>query len=504
MVKAVDILLAQTLSQLRKYVYLESPSNDEKKTESPIQIDSGGNNTVQIQHHPVSREFYDPATFLPIGNKESHIKIAVSTTRTPKTLIYKNIAKEENRDAKTTLRLLSSLENKKREKPYNKQSATLFIQHFLYCGKGRKVSLAADNDLYDWIVAHKDDKTFTEEKLKKIIAQILIAVEALHSREIVHRDLKPENFLFHSIHDYIELADLDSINKATNPHLDVPPYTPDYLAPECRTDENKKLSPEMAKINASLYRKVSKKAVDCYAIGYMIESINSTLTSPSISYSHKTILSNLSSGLRDPNPNKRLTIKAAMEHPYFGEDTKTRTDYFNRVQNAYQQPDIFYGGYYYNRKKHFYPEFRDAFFLLPDSIKNLYFQAASLQSQIKLICEGYSLEEIHFIAINKQIGIVKNSLKEIPSLDDNHKELKTILNNLLKCAQKAENLVKFEQQRLNPTPQPTISNMPMGKGATPFWIPKTNHQDATVAGIKFLDKPDQNAPCKQPNKRRLS
>jgi len=456
MVKALNTLLSETLSQLKNYVYLEtSVDDDEKKSDESSEkvIEEGSNNSVHLQQHPVSRQYYDPTTFSPVGKIEKDIRIAISTTRTPNTILYKTQWEREISENKTTLKLLSALENKQ-EPPYQHQSSTQFIQHFLYCGEGRRVTFAADSDFYEWIVKNKDDNSFTEEKLKKIIAQILMAVDALHSGKLVHRDIKPENFLFHTIlRDYIELADLDTVISITDPHPTRPTFTANYLAPECRSKKNKELPDEDAKLNMSLYQRVAKKPVDCYAIGYMIEAINASITSVSISHDHKEILSTLSAGLRNPNPFLRLTVKAAMDHPYFGPDKTARAEYFDRVRKEYQQPDIFIGGYYYNRKNDFYPEFGDAFYLLPDPVKDLYLQAASLQTQIKLICEGYTLDDSHFDAINKQVGIIKDSLLIMPEFDESHTELKSILNNIKEHAEKAEELVKIELQRFHFTPE---------------------------------------------------
>lgn len=466
MVKALDTLLSETLTQLKNYVYLETTSDDKKKQgdESSVKvIEDGGNNSVHLQRHPVSLQYYDPATFTPLGEIKKDIRIAVSKSRTPdeqedqtdfQKFIYKKKRTEEEDQSKKMLRLLSALENTQ-EPPYHHQSSTQFIQHFLYCGKGRKVTFAADSDLYEWSIKNINDNNFTEEKLKKIIAQILMSVDALHSGELAHRDIKPENFLFHSIlRGYIELADLDTIMSIRDPHPTRPTFTPAYLAPECRSEKNKQLPEDDADLTMSLYQRVAKKPIDCYAIGYMLEAINSCITSSSISKGHKTLLSTLTLGLRNPNPAYRLTITAAMDHRYFGPTKTARIDYFNDVRKEYQLPDIFIGGYYYDRKKHFYGELGNAFYLLPDPVKDLYFQAASLQTQIKLICEGYSLNDSHFNAINKQIGIIKDSLQKMPEFDESHTELKSILDTIKDHVEKAEELVKAEQQHFHITIEP--------------------------------------------------
>lgn len=47
---------------------------------------------------------------------------------------------------------------------------------------------------------------FSEEQTKFIIAQVVLALECLHSMKIIHRDIKAENILFRE-NGYIVLAD---------------------------------------------------------------------------------------------------------------------------------------------------------------------------------------------------------------------------------------------------------------------------------------------------------
>lgn len=93
--------------------------------------------------------------------------------------------------------------------------------------------LVEGGELYDRIVKIK---TFTEKSAAKILEQILLALNYMHSRNITHRDLKPENILMQS-------SDSESLNlKLTdfgfasfyNPKkgLDEVLGSPLYMAPE--------------------------------------------------------------------------------------------------------------------------------------------------------------------------------------------------------------------------------------------------------------------------------
>jgi calcium-dependent protein kinase len=47
-------------------------------------------------------------------------------------------------------------------------------------------------ELFDRII---QEKSFTEDKAKEVMRQVLVGVEYLHSIQVVHRDIKPENVL---------------------------------------------------------------------------------------------------------------------------------------------------------------------------------------------------------------------------------------------------------------------------------------------------------------------
>jgi serine/threonine protein kinase len=65
-----------------------------------------------------------------------------------------------------------------------------------------------------------DKKPYTEEEVKFIAAQLVLAFNELHRKSIIHRDLKPENVLIYN-DGYIVLADyglakiIDKENLAT-------------------------------------------------------------------------------------------------------------------------------------------------------------------------------------------------------------------------------------------------------------------------------------------------
>lgn len=76
--------------------------------------------------------------------------------------------------------------------------------------------------------------TFSEELIKFYLAEITVALNALHSMGYVHRDIKPENILLDRF-GHLKLADFGSaamLDKEGHVISFSPVGTPDYIAPE--------------------------------------------------------------------------------------------------------------------------------------------------------------------------------------------------------------------------------------------------------------------------------
>ena len=74
---------------------------------------------------------------------------------------------------------------------------------------------------------------FDEDTAKYYLAQIVLALEYLHSNGVIHRDLKPENILVDS-EGHIKLTDfgLSKLQSSSNKMTFTFCGTPEYLAPE--------------------------------------------------------------------------------------------------------------------------------------------------------------------------------------------------------------------------------------------------------------------------------
>ncbi|OMJ67872.1 hypothetical protein SteCoe_34848 [Stentor coeruleus] len=163
--------------------------------------------------------------------------------------------------------------------------------------------------------------SFSEQEAAQIMKQLLSAINYLHLNNITHRDLKPENFLYESeTSDIVKLCDFGmSIKVEGNSRMKSIAGTPYYLAPE-------------------VLRGAYTKACDVWSLGvfmYFIlmgrhpfkgESLESIYekSSKGSKILNLNSLNKLSENAKDlitkmltVQPNKRITLKSAIYHPWF-------------------------------------------------------------------------------------------------------------------------------------------------------------------------------------------
>ena len=110
-----------------------------------------------------------------------------------------------------------------------------------YCSKG------------DLAMHLEQRHVFSENESKFFIAELILAIEYLHSKDIIYRDLKPANILI-SQDGHIKLADFGLAKEGINRSKNALSFcgSPAYLAPEM------------------VVRKKVGKATDIYGIGIYI------------------------------------------------------------------------------------------------------------------------------------------------------------------------------------------------------------------------------------------
>ncbi|OHT08503.1 CAMK family protein kinase [Tritrichomonas foetus] len=181
--------------------------------------------------------------------------------------------------------------------------------HFYYI----ILEYCANGELFDYIC---DKRRIYEAEAKKLIKQILLSVQYIHSLGIAHRDLKPENLLIDSFGN-IKIADFGFSKLFEKDHLSSTICgTLLYLSPEV--------------LSGSKYDPFKS---DIWAIGVILYAVltgMSPWTEKSDSGKIKQIKSgdyttpnflsdscrNLITRLMCVDPNQRISIEEALEHPW--------------------------------------------------------------------------------------------------------------------------------------------------------------------------------------------
>jgi serine/threonine protein kinase len=132
---------------------------------------------------------------------------------------------------------------KKADHPFHIEFIENFVyQKYYFCIIAK---YAADGDFLKLIYEEKKDRGFTEKEALIYLAQMLLAVESLHTNDICHRDLKPNNIFvaekkgeFHilKIGDF-GCARQDLFNAIKNKQMTVKVGSPAYWAPEIFDEE---------------------------------------------------------------------------------------------------------------------------------------------------------------------------------------------------------------------------------------------------------------------------
>ena len=187
------------------------------------------------------------------------------------------------------------------------------------------MELAEGGELFDKLI---EEGQYTESDASRILRQIILAVEYLHSLNIAHRDLKPENILLKDKNTRrIKIADF-GLSKVFSDVPDAHTYcgTPNYVAPEV------------------LFEDVYGMPVDMWSIGVVgyvllggeppFHSNNMKKLFELIKAAKYDFDSECWDGVSDEakdfiskllvrNPANRLTATEALKHPFLSKRSKT-------------------------------------------------------------------------------------------------------------------------------------------------------------------------------------
>ncbi|CEM36746.1 unnamed protein product [Vitrella brassicaformis CCMP3155] len=168
-------------------------------------------------------------------------------------------------------------------------------------------------------------KFFTEALAAKLMRQMALACQHLHSRQVVHRDLKPENFLFadDSEDATLKLIDFGLSKRVKNdrPLTDCC-GTIHYLAPECIKGKSKYWGDMWALgviLYMMLYGKLPFKGPNDQAIMKNILLKQPEIPAKSGERPISKEAQDLLKKLLRKDPHKRLTAEQCLDHPWLQE-----------------------------------------------------------------------------------------------------------------------------------------------------------------------------------------
>ncbi|CDW87583.1 serine threonine protein kinase [Stylonychia lemnae] len=178
--------------------------------------------------------------------------------------------------------------------------------------------------LFDLI---KDNIQLQEKDLQTIIAQLLLGLDFMHSKNLIHRDIKLDNILLNSNQEgvyEIRLADF-GLAKQLQPNEFI--YhkcgTPTYIAPEILRDKGYSVKADIFSLGSVMFNLVSGQYLFPHNQQYNLLLANKECDIRHVPSQIKQISAegqDLLMKLIEPNPAKRLDAKQALNHPWFKKD----------------------------------------------------------------------------------------------------------------------------------------------------------------------------------------
>lgn len=287
---------------------------------------------------------------------------------------------------------------------------TRFLQTFLsFQENGERSSQhASEGSLAHYINAHYGQ--LTREQIKNIFGQIVLGVQALHSKNLAHRDLKSRNVLVSIFQGRLAVlvCDLDTVIPVK--HADGTVENEDTFV----MIGGSKASPEIAQFivqNAWLnsepyrarYKNINLKADDCYALSViLIELIDAA--APGQIPQNDPIL-DLAYRLRRTLPANRSDIENVLTHEFFNSANKTNEVFF---QELHDEPHPF--EYIDEHRARAFQQ-NDYFLEIHINIKPIYAAAQQLDGKFSYFddIDMYSTE----IDEEKLIGLVLPALEAL-------------------------------------------------------------------------------------------